>query len=191
MRFRVFHATGPGVIINAHGYWSRNEPCPTEVSITFSSQFEQFCEDMGAEAYIVSQHPRKDFLEDGLFTLEHRPKPLPGARGARYHLAEILYGLGLLVTAVRLRGHVGPLESGTTHYFLMGLFRLMGISVIPVLHNALWTCGSPPTRRIRRIILGLDSVFFRRAASAVIGVSPECIRQVEQLTGGRSAPPYE
>ena len=188
MSFRVLYAAGPGDVIAAHGFWRRKEHCPTEVTITFSSQFEQFCEDIGAEAYIVGYHPRKEILKDGAFTLEHRPKPMPGARGPLYHLAEILYGLGLLATAVRFRADVAVIDSGSTYYFLTTLFRLMGIRVIAVLHNTLWPHGFPPTRLAQRAILRLDSFFYRHVATAVIGVSPECNRQVEQLTRGRHAP---
>ena len=191
MSIRIFHATGPIDLIDPHGYWKRNEHCPTQVSITFSSQFEQFCEDIGAEAYIVAYHPRKDILRDGAFTLENRPKPMPGARGVKYHLSEILYGLGLLVTAVRFRADVALMDSGTTYYFVTSLFRLMGIRVIPVLHNTIWPSGFPPTGSVQRAILWLDSLFYRHVATAVIGVSPECTRQVAQLTRGRHAPLYE
>jgi glycogen synthase len=191
MSFRIFHATGPGDIIDAHGCWRRDEHCPTEVSITFSSQFQQSCAEIGAEAYIVASHPRKDFLKDGAFTLEHRPKPMPGARGAMYHLAEVAYGLGLLATAVRFRADVAVIDSGATYYFVTALFRLFGIRVIPVLHNTLWAHGFPPTRPIPRAIQRLDSFFYRHVATAVIGVSPECTRQVEQLTRGRHAPLYQ
>jgi glycogen(starch) synthase len=191
MGFRVFYTGGPGDIIAAHGFWRRNEHCPTEVTITFSSQFEQFCEDIGAEAYIVGYNSRKEIRKDGAFTLEHRPKPMPGARGALYHLAEIFYGLGLLATAVRFRADVAVIDSGSTHYFVTSLFRLMGIRVIPVLHNTIWPHGFPPTRRIPRAILALDSLFYRYAATAVIGVSPECTRQVEQVTRGQHAPLYQ
>jgi glycogen synthase len=190
MGFRIFHTGGPGDIIAAHRFWRRNEHCPTEVTITFSSQFEQFCDGIGAEAYIVGYHSRKEILKDGAFTLEHRPKPMPGARGAMYHLAEIFYGLGLLITAVRFRADVAVMDSGSTHYFVTSLFRLMGIRVIAVLHNSLWPRGFPP-RGAPRLILTLDSLFYRHVATAVIGVSPECTRQVEELTRGRNAPLYQ
>jgi glycogen(starch) synthase len=191
MSFRVFNAAGPGDIINAHGYWRRQEQCPTEVNLTSSGQLEQACQDLGAEAYLLAYHARKEIVKDGPFTLEHRPKPMPGARGVRYHLAEILYGLGLLATAVRFRADVALIDSGSTHFFVASLFRMMGIRVIPILHNTLWPHGYPPTRRIQRAILALDSFFFRRVATAVIGVSPECTRQVEQITRGCPPPLFQ
>ncbi len=191
MSFRVFYAAGPGDVIAAHGYWRRKEHCPTEVTITFSSQFEQFCEDIGAEAYIVAYHDRKGVSRDGDFTLEHRPKPMPRARGVLFHLSELIYGLGLLATALRFRADVAVIDSGSTYYFVTSLFRLMGIRVVPVLHNTLWAHGFPPTKPIPRAILALEALFYRHVATAIIGVSPECNRQVVQLTGDRHAPLFE
>jgi glycogen synthase len=191
MTYRIFFAAGPGDVIQAHEHWMADQHDPTQVSITFSSQFEEFCREIDAEAYIVSYCEKKRFFQDGPFILEHRPKPMPGAAGARYHIREILYGLGLLATAVRFRADAAVLDSGSTHYFVMSLFRLAGIRVVTVLHNTLWPRGFPPTRAVPRLIAQLDSLFFRWASTATIGVSPECIRQVEQLTQGRHKAVYE
>ena len=191
MGYRIFYAAGPGNVIQAHKHWMRGEDDPGQLSITFSSQFEQFCREAGAEAYIVSYHGKKELFREGLFTLEHRPKPMPSATGMRFHIAEILYGLGLLATAVRFRAHVALLDSGSTHYFMMSLFRLAGIQVVTVLHNTLWPRGFPPARPVGRLIARLDSLFFRWASTATIGVSPECIRQVRQLTRGRQGRLYQ
>jgi glycosyltransferase involved in cell wall biosynthesis len=192
MPYRIFHATGPGNIIQAHKHWSEGQHDPTEVSITFSSQFEEFCLDVKAEAYITAYHSnKKTIYRDGAFTLEHRPKPMPGAKGMRYHLAEILYGLGLFLTALRFRANAAVLDSGVTHFFVLSLFRMAGIKPIIVLHNTLWPSGFPPTRLVPRIIAKLDSLFFRWIPAAIIGVSPECIRQVQQLTNGKHPALYQ
>ena len=185
MKHRIFYAAGPGNVIQAHKYWAKGQHDPSEVSITFSSQFEDFCKDIGAEAYIISYHNQVGVYQDGPFTLEHRPKPMRGASGIRYHLAEIYYGLGLLKTALQFRATLAVLDSGSSHYFILGLFRLAGIKIVTVLHNTLWPAGFPPTRSIPRIIARLDSLYFRWASAVTIGVSPECIRQVEHLTKGR------
>lgn len=175
-------------MIDAHKSWRLKQHHASEVAITFSGQLEDLCEEIGAEAYIVSYYSRKEILRDGPFILEHRPKPMPGSTGAMYHLAELLYGIGLLATAVRFGANVAVLDSGGTHYFVTTLFRLAGIQLLPVLHNSLWPSGFPPTRLVPRLVLWLDSLFFRWVPVAIIGVSPECTRQVEQITHGRHAP---
>jgi glycosyltransferase involved in cell wall biosynthesis len=186
---RVFYASGPGDVIDAHRSWKRGEDLDSQVSITFSSQIEEFCRDCGASAYFVSRHPRKDFLRDGQFILEHRPKP--DARGARFHLIEIFYGLGLLYTAVRSRSDVALIESGCTHYFILSLFRITRIAVVPILHNTPWAHGFPPTKPVPRLVLWLDSLFFRWLATATIGVSPECEHQLVAMTQGRNRPIFQ
>ena len=191
MAYRVFFAAGPGDIIQAHKEWRQGSPASTEVSLTFSPQYEEFCQQIGAEAYLVGYHRRKEILRDGPFTLEHRPKPMPGASGVRYHLAEILYGLGLCASAFRFRAHVAVIESGSTHYFVMTLFRLLGIKVVLMMHNSLWPSGFPPTSRSRKLILRLDSWFFRTIPTATVAISPECTRQVQQITRGRATAQYQ
>ena len=151
--------------------------------LAFSSEFADFCREREADAYIVSSYFRKQIFRSGTFVIENRPKA-KSRRGISYHLSEIRYGIGLFISALRYRAQVAVLNSGSTHYFVMWLFRLARMQVIPVMHNTLWPCGSPPSGAVKRIVALLDSSFFRFGASSVIAVSPECLRQVHQLTGG-------
>jgi glycogen synthase len=186
MTYRIFCVNGPGDTIKD---WLEDEHDPR--SVTFKSQFKEFCREVSAEAYIVAYHGEKAIYRDGPFTLEHRPKPMPGAAGIRHHLAQALYALSLLLTAVRFRANAAVLDSGTSHYFMLGLFKLAGIKIVIILHNTLWPTGFPPTRPVPRIIAKLDSLFFRWLPIGIIGVSPECIRQVEQLTKANHRPIYQ
>jgi glycogen synthase len=188
---RIFYAAGPGNVISAHDYWSRGEYEPTEVSITFSSQIQDYCKQTNSPAYIVAYRSPPECLRDGLFILEHRPKPMPGSRGLQFHIAEALYVLGLLKTAVEFKATVAIIDSGSSHFFMGWLFRLARIPVVTVLHNTIWPSGFHPTRPIPKLIHRLDALFFRRGSSANIGVSPECVRQVDQLTKGHHGPLYE
>lgn len=184
-KLRVLYAAGPGDVIGAHQKWMKGERYAHEVAITYSGQFADFCRDTGAEAYIVSSHTNRAIFRDGPFTLEHRPRTIQDPSGVLFHLVHLHYALSLLITALRFRVHVAVISSGTTHYFALILFRLFGIRVITVLHNSLWPAGFPPTRPLQQLILWLDSLFFRYASSATLGISPECIRQVRQIDGGK------
>ena len=66
--------------------------------------------------------------------------------------------LGLLRTALWFKADVALIDSGCTHYFVCGLFRLFGIRVIPILHNSLWPNGFPPRKLIPRMVNKLDSL---------------------------------
>ncbi|MBR0725045.1 glycosyltransferase family 4 protein [Bradyrhizobium manausense] len=187
MNLKIFYAAGPGNIIAAHRHWRDGADDPTQMSLTYSGQFADACRDLDATAYMVSSNEERDVLHDGPFTLEHRPKRMLGG-GMLYHLSEIMYGLSLLVTAVRFKADVAVISSGTTHYFVLALFRLFGIRVVTVLHNTLWPKGHPPTRLGQRMVMKLDGWFFHFMSNGVIGVSPECTRQVSELAEGGGGP---
>ena len=82
MPYRILCANGPG---NTIQHWSEDQHDPR--AVTFLNQFKVFCWDIDAEAYTVAYHSDKAICCDGRFTLEHRPKPMPGSTGIRYHLA--------------------------------------------------------------------------------------------------------
>lgn len=189
-RLKIFHAEGPGDVIQAHRHWMKGEQDPSIMSLTFSGQFADYCRDCEADAYIVSSFGKRQVFRDSEFVIESRPKPQRRG-GIWYHLSEIRYGIGLFITALRYRAQVAVLNSPSTYYFVMSLFRLAGMQVIPVMHNTLWPCGSPPSGAVKRILGLLDRSFFRFAATSVIAVSPECLRQVDQITGGKHCPLYE
>jgi glycosyltransferase involved in cell wall biosynthesis len=183
---RYFFAAGPGNVIQAHKNWRDGIDDPGQMSITFSSEFAEFCRDNNASAYIVASAAPADTYQDGETTIEHRPKT--AARGLKFHLNELLYGLNLVRTAVIFKADYAFLQTGSTHYFVMSFFRLFGIKVIPILHNTLWPSGHPPTSPVSRIILFLDSLFFRWVASGALCVSPECARQIDRIVSGRHGP---
>jgi glycogen synthase len=188
---RILFAAGPGNIIAAHEHWARGEPDPTEVSVTFSSQMEDYCLYTESPAYFVSYNSPPVKLVDRIFTFEHRPKPWPGSSGLKFHFAEMIYTLGLLMTAVKFRADVAVIDSGTSQFFMGWLFRIAGIRVVTILHNTIWPSGFPPNKSIQKIIQLLDSFFFRWGSTANIAVSPECARQIEQVTRGCHGPIYE
>jgi glycogen(starch) synthase len=188
MSLRILFAAGPGNVIEAHRNWRAGIAEPSQMSVTFSSEFAALCVELGASAYIISSNETPGILKDGQFIIEHRPK-LQSSR-LNYHLSELLYAVGLLRTARQFGADYAILQSGTTHYFAMSIFRLFGIKVIPVLHNTLWPSGFPPTSLVRRLLLILDSIFFRWLATATLGVSPACLRQVDQITRSKSGPLY-
>jgi glycogen synthase len=174
---RVFYVSGGAAnIIGAHEAWRAGTQDPTEVSITFSSQIADFCRSIGAEAYFISPHADARTVKFDEFVLEHRPKK--GGQGLRYHLNEVVYALGLLRTARRFKADLALMDTGATPVFMLVLFKLFGIRVVSILHNALWPAHFPSQRRRDRVLRWLDRIFWRHGAMGAIAVSPECERQV-------------
>jgi glycosyltransferase involved in cell wall biosynthesis len=171
---RIFYASGPGSIATSHQHWREGAHDPNLTALTYSGQFCDFCKAMDADAYIVSHASEPTLVRDGKFTIAQMPKP--DRHG--YHVSQILYGLQIFLTAVKFGADYAVIQSGTTHPFMLWLFRLAGIKVIPVLHNTIWPAGYSSAGFFKRIIRKLDGLFYRWGAHAVIGVSPECLRQV-------------
>jgi glycosyltransferase involved in cell wall biosynthesis len=184
---RVFYASAGGAdIIASHKAWREGRDNPTEVSITFSGQVEEFCREIGAKALLISDRADGAVLEDGDFRLEHRGKH--PRSGIPYFWEELRYCLMLSRAARSFRADLALVDSGVTQFFMLSLFPLFGIPVVPILHNCLWARGFRPQSRGQKLIQWLDARFWRHGARATIAVSPEAQRQVEELSGPRHPP---
>jgi glycogen(starch) synthase len=186
---RVFYGTGgPGDIINAYKaeYLTFEEiKHTTDVSLAFSNLFIGACRKQGASVYAVSLNLRKDTLDDNDVHLEHRPMSSLCSRGGVFwHIGNILYQLSLLATALKIRADIVFIaEAG--NYWVWSLARFAGISVVPMLHCALWPSGFRPRGFVASFLQGLNGWFWRRIAFASVVVSPECERQIEEVGKGK------
>jgi glycogen synthase len=184
---RVLSAIGPGDVVSAYRDWKGGVRTVSETSITFSSQEFEFFARHQIAFWAVSSHARAEVLQDGENRIENRAKTSrTSAQGWMYHLVQLAYAVSLLRSAKAFRATHAIVDSGTTHWFALWLFRLAGIEVHPNLHNVYWPVGHPPRGAVRRLVLWLDGVVFRSCVRAALGVSPECGRQVAELSRGRS-----
>jgi glycogen synthase len=185
---RILSAIGPGDVVAAYRDWRGAVRTVSETSITFSSQEFAFFAAHGIPFWAISSHPRRESLADGENRIENRPRvssDLP-VSGLAYHALQLRYAASLLVSAIRFRATHAIVDSGSTHWFALALFRLFGIEVLPNFHNVYWPVGHEPQGSVKHAILRLDSVFFRHCVRAALGVSPECGRQVNAMSGGRT-----
>lgn len=179
---RIMYALGPGDVVGLYRDLLEGKTPSVQMQMDFSTQFLDWCDETGVEAHLISSHSRRDRLQVGRHKLENLPRPSLYFRGgAKHHLGLLLYGLAIVSRAVRERASLVIADSGTTHWIVLSLLGLAGIPVIAVMHNSLWPMGYPPQRRIDRLLLWLDGVFFRRTAGATACVSPECARQVRTV----------
>ncbi len=189
--FRVLYALGPGDAVKSFKSWREGADFVGETQLTFSGQFFDFCREHGVEGYAISSHPAREVVRDGDLIVENRPKLMRDPGGIRYHVNLGLYLLSLLATALRFGARAVIVDSGTTHWFYLALFAPFRIRVIPSMHNVFWVSGTEPRGGLNRVILALDGRFWRHCASATLGVSPECQRQVEQIARGRAGPFFQ
>ena len=182
---RVLSAIGPGDVVAAFRDWQGSVRTVSETSITFSSQEFEFFKRHGIAFWAVSSAPNAMLVVDGENRIENRPRvTTQPVAGLAFHALQLLYALSLWVSALRFRATHAVVDSGTTHWFALVLFKLAGIEVHPNFHNVYWPVGYEPQCAVKRAVLRLDGLAFRHCARRVLGVAPECGRQANVLSGG-------
>jgi glycogen(starch) synthase len=184
---RILYAAGPGDVIGTYNYWVEGQDDPSQVGITYSSQFYEVCCALDAQAYVLASFRERKFLRDGRFIIEHRPIPLQTASGLLYHIGQLWYGLWLIVSAVRFRTNVAVVADGTTHWFILSLLPWLGVKVIPSLHCVLWRKYTPQ-RKVEKLLLRLNRNLFAKGSTAILSASKDVSEQVAQLTDGKHPP---
>jgi len=178
---RVLYAAGPGDVMGTYHHWVEGQDDPSQVSITYSSQFYEVCRTLDAQAYVISSCPNKTILRDEQFTIEHRPLPLRSSSGFPYHWGQLWYGLRLIVSAIRFKSNVAVVADGTTHWFVLSLLARLGVKVIPSLHCVLWR-KYIPQRTVEKVLLKLGRNLFANQCTAILTASDEISEQLTQLT---------
>jgi glycogen synthase len=173
---KLFVALGPGDIVAAARLRCDGQAIP-ETSVAYSELLFDFCKSESLQTLAISSCPRIDALNDQIIQIENRPKFMSGSSGLLFHFSFFSYACYLAYRAWRFGASTAIIDSGTTHYFLLTLFRCFGIKVAINMHNVFWPVGFPPKRGIHRLIRAINAWFFRNIASGAMGVSPECERQ--------------
>ena len=182
---RVFYAAGPGDIIGTYRYWKQNQADPSIPGLTDSGQFYDWVRESGQiKAMAISSCPRKDYLEEDPFTLQHIPKK--EGSGAGYHLSQILYGLRICYKAICFKADLAIIEEGTSDWFVWNLLHFFGIKIIPSLKCVLWAEFKPLSFK-QKILNAANRSFFRKKVLAVLSMSPLIDKQVAALA--EPAPP--
>src|SRR5271170_1460025 len=103
---RILYAAGPGDVIRTYRHWAAGEYDPTQVAMTSSGMFYDECREIGASAYVIATHRRRETVCDARFRIEHRPTPFESSGGIFYHAGQIWAGLRLIASAVWFRADV-------------------------------------------------------------------------------------
>ncbi|AFY35652.1 glycosyltransferase family 4 protein [Calothrix sp. PCC 7507] len=187
---RIIYAVGPEDVIKAYNYWSKNQDDPSQVSVTYSSQFYELCRDIDAYGYVIAQSPQQEIVRDQRFIIERRLIPSTDASGISYHFRQIWFGLRLLISAIRFQANIIVVDNGITHWFFLSIFAWIGIKVIPSLQCTLWCKYYPPSLG-EKLALRLSRNFFAFDCKAILAVSHDIAAQVDQLTLGQHQEVFE
>jgi len=180
---QVIYCGGPGDIAGTMRSWLSGEQDTSEVSDTYSGQFFDQMRARGLSALVISTHARKEILVEGLITIEHRPNRAVGTSGFAYKRAYMWHWLGVLSTLLHLRPSVVVI-SDLEHWWLLAIPAMVGSKVVPDLQCSFWPRGYRSTSLYERILQGLNGWFWREIPIATICISPECERQVNEISCG-------
>jgi glycogen(starch) synthase len=186
-RLRVLYMAGFADVIGTYRYWQSGMDDPRIPDVAYSRQFFDVCERYGADALVISSNPHVGRLRDGLFQIEHRPILWGGKGGLLFHLGQALYGMGLARRVLEFRADMVVVAGTSQYWFLMSLPAALGVKIVPVLHGTLWLAERPPTLS-QKLLLSMARPLFARQAFAILSHPGTCVRQVLELTGGRSRP---
>ncbi|MEM9019197.1 MAG: glycosyltransferase family 4 protein [Planctomycetota bacterium] len=178
---KLLYFTSPGDVIGTFAHWRAGRDDPAQVALTYSAQFFDLCQSIGAKGMVVSFRPGlRETYAEGDIVCEHRPAK--GTRGrVGFQVGQILDGLFIFYRSVRWRADAVILSNGT-HWFIAALLPLLGVKVIPTLHCVLWPKAA--RRRPSRVRCWLDGLMFKYAASAILSLSRDIDEQLEEMTGG-------
>ncbi|MBD2092022.1 glycosyltransferase family 4 protein [Microcoleus sp. FACHB-1515] len=185
---RVLYAAGPGNVLGTYQHWAIGEEDPSQVSVTYSSQFFNVCRQIGAFGYIISHHSEAKLSESEQFKIEHRPKSIESKSSLHYHLGQLQYGLSLLLSALRWQADAVVIADGTTHWFVLSILPLLGVKIIPSLHCMPWNRYAPQNK-VNRLIWRLNRFLFGRCHQALV-VSQAIGEQIKQWMG-KEYPPIQ
>jgi hypothetical protein len=157
---RIFYMGGAGDSVGSYKYWKSGVDDPRQVSMSYAGQFFDVAREVGAQVYALNGWKEKGYLREGSWTLHNAPVPYSGRQGLLHHLGQFGYGLYMLALACRHRADLAVVGGGT-HWFVLALFRLAGIAVVPSIHCVLWRKFSPPMGCIARTIRRMNGWFFR------------------------------
>ena len=180
---QIIYCGGPGDIAGTMRCWLSGKHDASEVSDTYSAQFFDQIKARGLSALVISTHAPKELLVAGLITIEHRPHKASGKSGLAYKLAYMRHWLGVIGTILRLRPQVVVIAD-FEHWWLMAIPAIVGIKVITDLQCTFWPRGYRSDARYERILQGLNGLFWKNIPIATICISPECERQVREMSAG-------
>lgn len=184
----LIYIEGPEDIVEAFARWKNQEDVLTETSITFIIQMFDFCKANQLKSIFISTHTKKKQAEHLDLIAKNIPK-MRFSGGIGYHLGQLLYGLQILVIALRYRPQYLHITSEVTHWFMLAPLKFLGIKIFPQFHNTLWPIGFPPKGGFKRFILFLDGWFLRRIASVAFCVSLGVKQQLVEITHNKISLP--
>jgi glycogen synthase len=177
---RLFCAVGPGDAAADLLDWSSGKESDESIAKTYTSELFEFCKQERVELLAISSNSRRAATSVSGIRAVNISKGRPRS-GIGFHLQSCLYGLRLLLLALRFRADVCIIDSGTTKWWVLPLFRLIGVQVIVKLHNAFWAKGHVPRKLAWFWCYCTITAPLNLCLHSLMAVSSECLLQAKLL----------
>jgi glycosyltransferase involved in cell wall biosynthesis len=185
-KFKLAYLSGPVNAVQVHEKWVTGRELGYFGSSDLS-EFYEVCSKLEAEAYVITTLPgerTRHQVESVL--IENWPMPSRFS-GARYHLANMFWLLGLLPGLFHFRPNVLVVTAAQNYWFLLMVLKWRKVLLVPAITCTLWPKFAP-MRMSWRILRRLNRIFFRRCADAAIVMSEDIDIQLRTLLGRRKIP---
>lgn len=187
---KVLYAGGPGDLVGTFRYWQKDEDDPSQVAITYSRQFYDFCSENGYDAVAISSFVVIDQIETDQFVVLNRPRSAFFSKGVLYHVGQLVASAQIVRTALKHQCDV-VVVSNFDDWYCLSLLCLFRLKVVPSLHCTFWPMGNPPKSLKAKIQHKLNAWFWRRCVAATICISPECERQLRMSVPKLASPVFQ
>ncbi|OJW17840.1 MAG: hypothetical protein BGO49_30565 [Planctomycetales bacterium 71-10] len=178
---KIFYIAGPGNVVGTYRHYLKGEHDPGQVAITYSGQFFDVCRELGLAAKVVTTYPDGDKIAADGIEIENWPAPWIGRRRAAYYLGSLAYHARLLAAIIASRADL-VVHYDRDHWFLLAPLRLLGVKLLPTLHNRLWAVERP-RRGLQGLLLRLNGWYFRRCSSGVMCISEDSVGELREVAG--------
>lgn len=177
---RISYFCGPGDVAGTYRYWREGKQDPRVPTIAYSAMFYELIERLDAQAQVItSACPDLDDGSSIRFTAVERK---PWTNRKDYLLSEKALVRDVAAHVARFDPHV---VVASTDFPSSGWNRIADSRrLVVTAHNTFWPMGQKPSGLIGKAKLRRLSSQARRIDAAVC-ISPECSRQIEDLTAGR------
>ena len=181
---RLVFLDGSGDLIGAYRQWRSGRADLTQTDATFSGQVFEVAR-RGARVHAIAWPGGRERVEDGAFADRAPPPPPPRARGALFHLAQVLWAADIAALAARFRADAVIMQHGL-HRWLSSPLRAVGVRLVVIVELHAVACRASTDARSRRALLHAEGWFFRRVADA----TPRGVARGErQVRTAAKAPP--
>lgn len=181
-KLRIAFLGGPGDVGGTFEHWINGRTDPRIPVIGYSSQFYTLVDKIGAEALVLAEPAMLPDRDHPSFRFAHTPRLRPAGR-VSYRLDAARFARAVLRETAEFEPDVTVVGVDTPRSVVTNLARRG--RVILSAHNTFWPMGKR-SRSFRNRLKEAQIARGLKRISAAVCTSPECARQVAQLSGRRS-----